>query len=265
MSLVWEHYPAGGGELLVALAYADHAHDDGTGIRPSVSYTAKKTRQGIRTVQMHLAKMRETEWLLTVKYAEGGRGRATEYRINPAWIANPADFAPFFRNRKRVQSKAKKGAKNSTKGCKAFAPQPLRTIKEPTTTENVLNEQVVVDLDNLDWPRFLLDSNVHVSALHILQECPKTERQNVLYEIAGLASRGAVRSPIGLLRKLVELAKQGQFTPSAALEYQKKLESEAKTMQSRTEERKRLQACTSSQKKEAAKSHITELRKKVNI
>ena len=264
MSLVWEHYPVGGGELLVALAYADHAHDDGTGIRPSVSYTAKKTRQGIRTVQMHLARMRETEWLLTVKHAAGGRGRATEYRINPAWIGNPADFAPFFRSRKRVQSRPKKGAKNSTKGCKAFAPQPLRTIKEPTTTENVLDEQVVVDLDNLDWPRFLLDSNVHASALHILQECPETERQNVLYEISGLANRGAVRSPIGLLHKLVDLAKHGQFIPAAALEYQRKLKSEAMIVQTKIEKTKRLHELRSPQAKETAVEHLSELIKRLN-
>jgi len=31
-SLVWEYYPAGGCELLTALAYADHAHDDGTNV-----------------------------------------------------------------------------------------------------------------------------------------------------------------------------------------------------------------------------------------
>lgn len=83
MSLVWEHYPAGGGELLTALAYADHAHDDGTGIRPSVVYVARKTRQSERTVQRYLAQMREIGWLLTVRNSNGGRGYATEYRINP--------------------------------------------------------------------------------------------------------------------------------------------------------------------------------------
>ncbi len=265
MSLVWEHYPAGGGELLVALAYADHAHDDGTGIRPSVPYTAKKTRQGIRTVQMHLAKMRETEWLLTVKYAAGGRGRATEYRINPAWITNPADFAPFFRNRKRVQSSTEKGAKYSTKGCKAFAPQPSRTISEPTTTDHESNEQVVVGLDELIWPHLLIGADSHASAHQILQECPEDERQSVLHEIAGLSERGVVRHPIGLLRKLVELAGNGQFFPSAALEYQQKLESRAKDIQLRIEEKRRLDKCTTPEAKEAARGHLTELRRKVKL
>lgn len=110
MSLVWEHYPAGGGELLVALSYADHAHDDGTGIRPSVPYTAEKTRQSKRAVQMHLAKMREARWLLTVRHSAGGRGRATEYRINPNWIENPANFSPFFVSDSDQQSDTKKDA-----------------------------------------------------------------------------------------------------------------------------------------------------------
>ncbi|WP_369693801.1 helix-turn-helix domain-containing protein [Pseudomonas citronellolis] len=81
-SLVWEHYPVGSCELLTALAYADHAHDDGT-IRPSVAYIARKTRQSERSVQRHLAQMRKSGWLLTVRYANGGRSFVTEYRVNP--------------------------------------------------------------------------------------------------------------------------------------------------------------------------------------
>ena len=95
MSLVWEHYPSGGGELLTALAYADHAHDDGSGVRPSIAYIAKKTRQSERTVQRFVAEMRRRKWLLTVRRADGGRGYATEYRVNPLWITNPDRLSPF--------------------------------------------------------------------------------------------------------------------------------------------------------------------------
>jgi hypothetical protein len=102
MSLVWEHYPGGGAELLMALAYADHAHDDGSCIRPSVAYIARKTRQSERTVSRILAKMRESKWLLMVKRGSG-RGFASEYRINPLWITNPDKLAGGSENgQKRV-------------------------------------------------------------------------------------------------------------------------------------------------------------------
>lgn len=258
MSLVWEHYPTGGGELLTALAYADHAHDDGTSIRPSVAYIARKTRQSERTIQMHLSAMRRTGWLLTVRNAGGGRGRATEYRVNPAWITNPAEFAPFSEG-ERVQPKTEKGAIYDTKGCKAFAPQPPRTIIEPTTTRVTGAEHEVVGHDELKWPS-VLGGAVQASAVQILQDCPHADRQQVLHEIAGLADRGAVRHPIGLLRKLVDRSKYGQFVPAAALEYQRKLESQAKAAQARLTEELHRQQQSTPQAQEKARACAAALR-----
>jgi hypothetical protein len=221
MSLVWEHYPVGGGELLTALAYADHAHDDGAGVRPSIEHMARKTRQSERTIQMHVAAMRRTTWLITVRHAGGGRGRTTEYRINPAWIANPAGFAPFLAIPQTVQFSATKGAGDSAKGCKAFAPQPPRTIIEPTTTEE--QPGVVVDA-TLRFPQALEQGEVQCSAGRLLARCPAELRQTVLDEVAGLADRGVVRHPLGLLRRLVELAGKGEFVPAAAIDHRKKLD-----------------------------------------
>lgn len=260
MSLVWEHYPTGGGELLTALAYADHAHDDGTSIRPSVAYIARKTRQSERAIQMHLAAMRRTTWLLTVRYAGGGRGRATEYRVNPLWITNPAEFAPFSEVQ-RVQPETEKGAIYDAKGCKAFAPQPPRTIIEPTTTRDTGNEHGVVGHDEFKWPS-VLGGAVQASAMQILQDCPLAERQHVLDEIAGLADRGAVRHPIGLLSKLVERAQHGQFVPAAALEYQRKLESQAKAAQARLTEEQHGQQHSTPQAREVGRAQLAVLRQK---
>jgi hypothetical protein len=223
MSLVWEHYPAGGGELLTALAYADHAHDDGNGVRPSISHMAKKTRQSERTIQMHVATMRRTTWLLTVRHADGGRGRVTEYRVNPGWIANPAGFAPFFRSPETVQPDVKKGATGSAKGCKAFAPQPSGTITEPTTTgaSRPKAHGVVVD-EAIRLPN-VFDGEAQQSVVQLLRACPRDQRQDVLDEIAGLADRGAVRHPLGLLRRLVELASNGAFVAAAGIDYRRRL------------------------------------------
>ena len=227
--------------MLTALAYADHAHDDGTSIWTSVAYIARKTRQSERTIQMHLSAMKRMGWLLTVRYATGGAGRATEYRVNPAWISNPAELSPFPEAAKRVQRGAEKGAIDGKKGCKAFAPQPPRTISKPTTTRDQGNDCNLADLDELKWPSLLLN-DAHASAAKILQDCPRADRQNVIDEIGGLADRNKVRNPIGLLRTLVQRAKQGLFVPAAALDYQRDRESQAIAAQTRiSEEQQRKQ------------------------
>ncbi|MFC9424013.1 helix-turn-helix domain-containing protein, partial [Bacillus velezensis] len=64
--MVFERYPGGGGELLLALALADNAHDDGTRIFPSVGTLAVKSRQSERSVQYQLRKMERIGWLEVV-------------------------------------------------------------------------------------------------------------------------------------------------------------------------------------------------------
>ena len=80
MSLVWDHYP-GKDEYLTALCLADHADHDGSHIFPSVARISKKTMQSERTIQRHLAAMRENGWLIEVKRASGVPGDTTTYRI----------------------------------------------------------------------------------------------------------------------------------------------------------------------------------------
>ena len=282
MSLVWEHYPAGGGELLVALSYADHAHDDGTGIRPSVPYTAEKTRQSKRAVQMHLAKMRDTRWLLTVRHSAGGRGRATEYRINPGWIENPAEFSPFTNHQsdelpemkkdadispisehERVQRRTKKGEKYDTKGCKAFAPQPSRTGIETITTGNANQKNVVVD--DLIWPSSLNKEPVKESASLLIRDCPDEYQQLVLDEISGLAIRGTVRHPIGLLRALIEAACQGSFVPAAALEFRQQQAAEKKAAERAYRDKQHRRRESSPEAKRRNQQQLSAIRKSLKV
>jgi hypothetical protein len=139
MNAVFERYPVGGGEMILALALADHAHDDGSHIYPGVETLAQKTRQSERAVQYQLRRMEKSGWLILVSQARGGRGNSREYRINRDWI-NGAELAPISSaskgakiapNEKGANGDIKgatddvKGAKQSTKGCKAFAPESL--------------------------------------------------------------------------------------------------------------------------------------------
>lgn len=112
MTAVFDRYPNGGGEMLLALALADHASDDGTRVYPSVKALAEKTRQSERTVQYQLRRMQEIGWLQLASAGNGGRSMATEYRISGDWIKG-AEIAPF----KKGASDDIKGATDDTKGC----------------------------------------------------------------------------------------------------------------------------------------------------
>lgn len=87
MTMVFDRYPEGGSEMLLALAMVDHARDDGTSIWPSVDELARKTRQSRRTVQRQIAKMVASGWLEQVRAATGRRGLTNEYRVSAAWVA----------------------------------------------------------------------------------------------------------------------------------------------------------------------------------
>jgi hypothetical protein len=204
MSLVWEHYPGGGAELLMALAYADHAHDDGSCIRPSVAYIARKTRQSERTVSRILAKMRESKWLLMVKRGSG-RGFASEYRINPLWITNPDKLAGGSENiQKRVTLEV---VNPDTRGMKRVTPvssQPSRIIKEPALENHrIQNDAAYFFSTGLQWPS-VFDISDLPSARKILRGCEPDRQQAVLDELATVARSGSVPRPLGLLKTLVD-------------------------------------------------------------
>ncbi|WP_157443361.1 helix-turn-helix domain-containing protein [Curvibacter lanceolatus] len=86
VGMVFDHYPNGGSELLLAVKLADNADDFGHNIYPSVATLARQTRQSVRTVQNQLRRMQDMGWLLLVRHSAGGRGLARVYQINPAFV-----------------------------------------------------------------------------------------------------------------------------------------------------------------------------------
>lgn len=166
VGMVFDHYPNGGSELLLAVKLADNAADDGRHIFPSVETLAAQTRQSARNVQYQLKRMLAMGWLVLVREAVGGGrgggyGRPREYRIHPDWVrahdvkvpeaerpvwafrpldAEPVDnppkkemgakFAPN-NSKKWVQPSAEMGATAVAKmGATAVAPYPSLTVKE---------------------------------------------------------------------------------------------------------------------------------------
>ena len=106
MTMVFDRYPNGGGEMLLALTLADFSDDEGRNIFPSVETMARKSRQSPRTVQRNLRTMETIGWLLREDDGDGGRSRATRYRINPAWIKGD-----------KLTPLPEKGATTGDKGC----------------------------------------------------------------------------------------------------------------------------------------------------
>ena len=166
VGLIFDHYPgAGGGELLLAVKLGDNAHDDGTRIFPAVSTLATQTRQSERTVQYQLKRMVLLGWLELVRYANGGRGKAREYRIARTWIASHdsripeadrptwtprdpdapppavpgklctkgANSAPFTAVDNCVANPLKGATAIAQKGATAIAPQPSLTVINTNT------------------------------------------------------------------------------------------------------------------------------------
>ncbi len=86
MSMVFERFPVGGNERLLALALADHADDEGKRVHPGFERLAKKVMVSERTIIRLIKKLTEMGWLIKVSKGSAIRGVANEYCINPDWI-----------------------------------------------------------------------------------------------------------------------------------------------------------------------------------
>jgi Helix-turn-helix domain len=73
MNAVWRYSRQKGGKLLVLLAIADYAHDDGTGAFPSVPTIARKARMTERSVQRCLRSL-ERDGELRIREGAGPNG-----------------------------------------------------------------------------------------------------------------------------------------------------------------------------------------------
>lgn len=175
MTAVFERYPVGGGEMILALALADHADDDGAKVFPSIEHLMINTRQSRRTVQYQLRRMEESGWLILVNSGHGGRGQSREYRISLEWIRggdlpgqengaeiapisdgkNGADFAPINPPEKgaihdiKGASDDTKGANGDMKGCNGLHPH-ITTIEPSSNRHKPSKADALVLPDWLD-------------------------------------------------------------------------------------------------------------------
>lgn len=79
MTAVWDSNAYEGGTLLVLLAMADWAKDDGSSVFPTMDTLAQKARLSVRGAQLCVARLKEDGAIVQVNPAR--RGKATEYKI----------------------------------------------------------------------------------------------------------------------------------------------------------------------------------------
>jgi hypothetical protein len=68
----------------------------------------------------------------------------------------------------------------------------------------------------IQYPK-ILQGEFLASARKLIDRCPPEQRQPLLDEIGAMHVRGKVRSPLGLLKSLIDAAGSGQFSPNHSL------------------------------------------------
>ena len=103
MSQIWElDLPHNAQSVFLALA--DHADDDGQNCYPSNAYLAWKTGYSDRQVRRVLRTLESIGIITRVAHEEGGRGLATEYRLN---LEKGDKKSPFMADKRRTSTTQK--------------------------------------------------------------------------------------------------------------------------------------------------------------
>ena len=127
MTHIWEHSQQKGSALLLLLAIADHAHDDGTGAYPSVESLATKSRMTPRNVQYVLRNLAASSEL-SIEPGAGPKG-ANLYTIP----LNLSGGVKTFQG----EAHGSRGEIQGIEGVKPLSPKPSgnhqRTVILPLT------------------------------------------------------------------------------------------------------------------------------------
>jgi hypothetical protein len=91
-----------------------------------------------------------------------------------------------------------------------------QSISRATTTAAPDTLAVVGGLLGVQFPQCLTGSRL-VSARMLIARCPQADAQAVLDELSAMVAQGVVRYPVGLLKRLVDRAIVGEFSPNRSL------------------------------------------------
>lgn len=126
MQAVWQHSQQSGGALVLLLAIADNAHDDGDSAYPSIGTLAKKARMTERNVNI-LLKQLEADGELSITRSDQPN-RPNTYRVLLPGLADPEKISP----EKSSGVKRFQGEKISGQREKSIRPdRPLQSVNSP--------------------------------------------------------------------------------------------------------------------------------------
>jgi hypothetical protein len=200
MALVWEH-DFGHAEQSIMLALADHAHDDGTQIRPSVARLAWKTGYEDRQVQRILKKLRDEMKILVCTERGGGRGKPNVYRFDWTKGVKKSPFRP-----KRVTSEAEKGDTAMTPEPSSLEPSYSR--RDADASINILKNpfgyycKVADALEVEILPEDREQTSKHFKDLMRLHSPTKEELRRVVSKMLEARTAGVFWSPQKTLEKV---------------------------------------------------------------
>lgn len=147
MAEVWAEADSEGGELLVLLALADYADDDGW-CYPSVPAIAAKARLSARQTRAHIRNLEE-KGTVYCPSTKGGAGHTNRYRITPkrrkpaaALEGGKAEADYRVEKAERRKPSVKKAEVDRQKGGSPLPPnhqEPSGTVIESTTATTVLD------------------------------------------------------------------------------------------------------------------------------
>lgn len=156
-SLVWEHAPVNGTDLLVLLVIADHASDDGTNSWPGRATIARRCRVTERSVKRSIARLRELG-LIDVRLNAGGTAdtpndrRPNRYRVAVEKLGERGDtHAPSLADGGTPE--VERGDARVQNGGTPVSPEP--SLNHPRTShardDNVV--QLWTDGEGRSWVR----------------------------------------------------------------------------------------------------------------
>lgn len=150
---IWKNSNCGGTELLLLLAIADFADDEGTAY-PSVRVLSEKIRMSERNTHYLISKLQQCGELL-VELGAGPRG-SNLYQVNIIAREQVQDLQGV--QSLQVQPVAGGGATHGGKGVQPTAPKPLgkhhrTTIERDNTQGKRLPEDFELPTDWLEWAR----------------------------------------------------------------------------------------------------------------
>lgn len=211
LTLVWDRSSAKGGDLLVLLAIADRAKDDGSAF-PSIADISRRARLSARNARRAITRLQRAGEL---NVHRGGGRKSNRYKILLGGVTT--DGLSRQMGQSVTPALTPELAQRGHQRHRSSTPFARADAQEPIGNHLLTNNHPGGVDDQLVWPTMLsaVDRDV-ISKLLRLQKTPIETAQILLDELSSAIGDKRVRSPTSYARALIERASKGEFVPERA-------------------------------------------------